>query len=570
MSGKSTYRCAIYTRKSTDEGLEQDFNSLDAQRESCEAYVASQASLGWRLVKQHYDDGGISGGTMERPALLELLDEIKAGRVDVVVVYKIDRLTRSLMDFAKIVDVFDGHDVSFVSVTQQFNTTTSMGRLTLNVLLSFAQFEREVTAERIRDKIAASKKKGMWMGGPSPLGYDAIDKQLVVNEIEAETVRLLFQLYLETGSVRRLKQRADALGIVTKHRRRRDGHLQGSKPFSRGNLYQLLSNPIYIGRVVHHDETFDGKHDAIIDHETWDDVQNMIASNAVERCSSSNTDSPSILTGLIFDETGDRLSPSHAVKDGVRYRYYISHRLMEAKRKGTDGWRVPAREIERPVISTIIQHLSDDLKFMKLLDVDDLSPDAYRNTFAKAVGILKRLNAAPPVEQKELLKSILHRVELHSDKLVIEIDPTKLTLTLEMDVDDTNNTEPQQRIQRIELPHKLKRRGVETKIVIGSSEDREANPDQNLIMTVANAHRWLDLLTNGDVTSIDELAKFENIDRNEVSRFLPLAFLSPDIVQKILDGRQPVDLTIRKLRNIEALPMDWASQHDVLGFGSQS
>ncbi len=507
---------------------------------------------------------------MERPALLELLDEIKAGRVDVVVVYKIDRLTRSLMDFAKIVDVFDGHDVSFVSVTQQFNTTTSMGRLTLNVLLSFAQFEREVTAERIRDKIAASKKKGMWMGGPSPLGYDAIDKQLVVNEIEAETVRHLFKLYLETGSVRRLKERADELGILTKHRRRRDGSACGNKPFSRGNLYLLLSNPIYIGRVVHHGETFDGKHDAIIDHETWDDVQNMIASNAVERCSSSNTDSPSILTGLIFDETGDRLSPSHAVKEGVRYRYYISHRLMEARRKASDGWRVPAREIERPVISTIVQHLTDELKFMKLLDVDDLSPDAYRNAFARSVGISKQLNATPHVEQKELLKSILHRIELHPDKLVIEINPARLWQMLEVDVSDTNNTKALLRMQRIELSHKLKRRGLETKIVIGSSDARDTNPDQNLIMTVANAHRWLHLLTNGDVTSIDELATNENIDRNEVSRFLPLAFLAPDIVQKILDGRQPVDLTIRKLRNIEALPMNWASQHDVLGFGPQS
>ena len=250
MTEKTTYRCAVYTRKSTEEGLEQDFNSLDAQREACEAYIASQASLGWKLIRTRYDDGGVSGGTMDRPALRQLLDDIKSAKIDVVVVYKIDRLTRSLMDFAKIVDVFDAKGVSFVSVTQQFNTTTSMGRLTLNVLLSFAQFEREVTAERIRDKIAASKKKGMWMGGPWPLGFDVRDKRLVVNEAEAVTVRRLFDLYLQNRSVRQLKVAADAEGIVTKRRSFASGRVQGGKPFSRGNLYQLLSNPIYVGDIA--------------------------------------------------------------------------------------------------------------------------------------------------------------------------------------------------------------------------------------------------------------------------------------------------------------------------------
>ncbi len=256
MSAQHTLRCAIYTRKSTEDGLDQEFNSLDAQREACEAYITSQAGLGWKVAKTQYDDGGISGGTMERPALQQLLNDIKARRINVVVVYKIDRLTRSLMDFARIVDVFDAQDVSFVSVTQQFNTTTSMGRLTLNVLLSFAQFEREVTAERIRDKITASKKKGMWMGGPTPLGYDVKDKHLIINDAESVTVRQLFDLYLDIKSVRKLKEEADALGIVTKHRRLKDGRLLGGKTFSRGNLYQLLSNQLYIGRVRHHEETY--------------------------------------------------------------------------------------------------------------------------------------------------------------------------------------------------------------------------------------------------------------------------------------------------------------------------
>ncbi len=503
---------------------------------------------------------------MERPALIELLDEIKAGRVDVVVVYKIDRLTRSLMDFAKIVEVFDGHEVSFVSVTQQFNTTTSMGRLTLNVQLSFAQFEREVTAERIRDKIAASKKKGMWMGGPSPLGYDAVDKQLVVNGIEAETVRQLYQLYLETGSVRRLKERADELGITTKLRSQRNGRTRGGKLFSRGNLYQLLSNPIYIGQVVHHGETFDGKQDAIIDPETWAAVQDMMASNAVDRRSSSNAASPSVLTGLIFDETGDRLSPSHAIKDGVRYRYYVSHRLIEARRRGFDGWRIPAKEIERYVVSTIVHHLSDKLKLSKLLDLEGQSPDTHRIAFERADTVATRLKTAPPPELETLLQQILHRVELHPDKLIIEIDAAQLKTLMDVATPDPRNTDPQNSTHQIELRHTLRRRGVETKIVIGANGACELQPDDHLIMTVAKAHYWLRLLTNGTVSSINELAKMERVDRNEISRFLPLAFLAPDIIEKILVGNQPVDLTYERLRRMPPLSSSWKEQREHLGF----
>jgi site-specific DNA recombinase len=270
MSTPASFRCAIYTRKSTEEGLEQDFNSLDAQRESCAAYILSQASLGWKALSKHYDDGGISGGTMERPALQDLLADIKSGKIDVVVVYKIDRLTRSLMDFARIVEVFDDHKVSFVSVTQQFNTLSSMGRLTLNVLLSFAQFEREVTAERIRDKIAASKRKGMWMGGAVPLGYRVDNRKLVIHPQESETVCQIFRLYLDTGSVRRLKEKLDELGILTGTRARRDRPSSGGKPFSRGQLYWLLSNPIYAGDIRHKDKIAKGQHQAIIDRELWD------------------------------------------------------------------------------------------------------------------------------------------------------------------------------------------------------------------------------------------------------------------------------------------------------------
>jgi site-specific DNA recombinase len=299
MSAKT--RCAIYTRKSTDEGLEQEFNSLDAQREACESYILSQRGLGWVVLPKHYDDGGVSGGTMERPALQALLADIEKGKVDLVVVYKVDRLTRSLNDFSRIVDVFDARGASFVSVTQQFNTTTSMGRLTLNMLLSFAQFEREVTSERIRDKIAASKKKGMWMGGLPPLGYDILDKKLVANEAEAETVRTLFRLHLELGTVKKLVEESGHLGLVTKRRIRSGGQETGGQPFTRGHLYQLLTNPIYVGDVAHKGVTYPGQHNGIIERQTFDAVRCRLNGNAAERRSATNAKAPSLLTGLVYD-----------------------------------------------------------------------------------------------------------------------------------------------------------------------------------------------------------------------------------------------------------------------------
>src|SRR4249920_84063 len=280
---KRSLRCAIYTRVSTDQGLEQDFNSLDAQREASEAYIKSQAHEGWRLIRDHYDDGGFSGGSMDRPALQKLLVDVQARRIDVIVVYKVDRLTRSLADFAKLVETFDAHGVSFVSVTQSFNTTTSMGRLTLNVLLSFAQFEREVTGERIRDKIAASKKKGMWMGGVPALGYDVRDRRLVVNNMEAETVRHIFRRYCELKSVQQLKEDLDGAGVVSKVRTAADGSQYGGQPLARGAIYLMLQNRIYRGEIVHKGKCYPGEHDAIIDETLWDNVQAILSENRVER-----------------------------------------------------------------------------------------------------------------------------------------------------------------------------------------------------------------------------------------------------------------------------------------------
>src|SRR5437899_1883645 len=355
----SRKRCAIYTRKSSEEGLKQEFNSIQAQSEACEAYIRSQHHEGWILARTRYDDGGFSGSNIERPALQRLLADIRDGRIDIIVVYKVDRLTRSLADFARLVEIFDAQGVSFVSVTQQFNTTSSMGRLTLNVLLSFAQFEREVTGERIRDKIAASKKKGMWMGGIVPLGYDASERTLVINSAEAETVRCIFALYRELGCVRRVKEEADRLGLRTKRSTTANGIERGGKPFSRGHLYNLLSNPIYIGEVSHKGQLYPAQHPALIDTETWTAVRDRLATNASDHRRKADAAEPSLLAGVLTDARGERFTPSHAVKKGRRYRYYVSGVLIT--QAGTDraqGWRLPAQEIEDAVIRVLADALT--------------------------------------------------------------------------------------------------------------------------------------------------------------------------------------------------------------------
>ena len=349
-----TLRCAIYTRKSSDDGLEQEFNSLDAQREACEAYIVSQRHAGWVALSDMYDDGSLSGGTMERPALKRLLEDIKTGKVQIIVVYKVDRLTRSLADFAKIVDVFDAHNASFVSVTQQFNTTTSMGRLTLNMLLSFAQFEREIAGERIRDKIAASKRKGMWMGGNVPLGYDVKDRKLMVNEAEASTVRVIFRRYAELGSVALLRAELDRLGIVSKRREGAGGRLAGGQQFSRGALYLMLQNRIYRGEILHQGAAYPGQHEAILDLELWQIVQDKLAANRQEHSLAVGAEVPSLLAGLIVDAGGNRMTPAHATKKAKRYRYYVSEPLLAGDRPQTQkGMRVPAGDMEGLVLERL-------------------------------------------------------------------------------------------------------------------------------------------------------------------------------------------------------------------------
>ena len=563
---KDRFRCAVYTRKSTEEGLDQDFNSLDAQREACEAYMASQAGLGWKATKSRYDDPGISGGHMNRPALQRLLGDIEAGKIDVVVVYKIDRLTRSLMDFAKMVAVFDRHNVSFVSVTQQFNTTTSMGRLTLNVLLSFAQFEREVTAERIRDKIAASKKKGMWMGGVPPLGYDVENKRLIVNGAEADVVRQLFRLYLEIGNVRSLKVRADELGLRTKRHVCKSGRVVGGKPFSRGHLYALLSNSTYIGEVSHRGERHPGQHDNIIDAGLWSDVQDHLAANTVRQKRKDNASEQSLLAGLVFDETGDRLSPSHATKQGKRYRYYISHRLMQAHADGQDGWRLPAKELEETVIRCLTDLLRDPQRVVDIVADGDVSPSLIRSIRTHARNLVGHLENDHPCEKRDWLRRVTKRIDISPNRLAIKLDRAAVMDFLDYDVavssDDNEAHEP----LIIVRPFAIRRRGVEARIVLGGDEMHSPTPDDNLIKAIAKAHDWFEQLASGQAGNAQEIADREDVARSDISLTLPLAFLAPDIVDAIVAGKQPVELTWEQLRKALPLPSCWHRQRQFLGF----
>lgn len=362
-------RCAIYTRKSSEEGLEQSFNSLHAQREACVAYVNSQRHEGWRVLDAQYDDGGYSGGSMERPGLQALLQDIAQGKVDVVVVYKVDRLTRALSDFAKIVELFDQHNVSFVSVTQHFNTTTSMGRLTLNVLLSFAQFEREVTGERIRDKIAASKKKGMWMGGQVPLGYDLDQRKLTPNPKEAELVKRMFTRYLDLGCVRKLQHELKAQGVLSKVRNSRNGRRSGGAAYSRGALYSILQNRLYLGEIAHRGAIHVGQHDAIVSREVWDQVQALLQANGTARRLGVDAKAPSLLAGLLYDRDGHRFTPLHSTKSGKRYRYYTSQAVIQnGPIKDRPGVRVPAHDVEKLVMSRLQQLLTSGTEFLEALN----------------------------------------------------------------------------------------------------------------------------------------------------------------------------------------------------------
>jgi len=553
----ATRRCAIYTRKSSEEGLEQDYNSLHAQREACEAFIRSQAGEGWRLIKTAYDDGGFSGAGMERPGLQQLLAHIRDGLVDTVVVYKVDRLTRSLTDFARMVELFDAKGVSFVAVTQQFNTTTSMGRLTLNVLLSFAQFEREVIGERIRDKVAASKRKGIWMGGVLPLGYDVRDRKLVVNHDEAETVRGIFERYLELGSVRLVANDLRQRQIVSSARVSRNGNARGGNEFSRGALYHLLSNPIYLGEIRHKHERHPGQHQAIISRELWERVQQRLRDHGKRSGEGRKTEAPSSpLAGKLFDESGEPLYVQGAAKGQCRYRYYVSRELVRGNSEDAEqGWRISAPEIEQRVVAAAQAVLGDRPAIALALEQSGIDPHRLPSVLKSARAWSERL--ASRSDAAAALGEIIERVQLSRESLHLSL---KLPLVL---AEPSDVTGPVSLMLSRLVPMQMKRRGVEMRIVL----EGESNPvpvDLPLLKAVARAKRWADDLVSGKVRSVGKLARREGMDGRSVRRLIPLGFLAPRIVEAIVEGRQPVDLTLEALTRRIDLPLLWSAQLQAL------
>ncbi|MGK7754926.1 MULTISPECIES: recombinase family protein [unclassified Roseovarius] len=555
---KPRIRCAIYTRKSSDEGLDQDFSSLDAQVEACAAYIASQRHEGWVAGKTRYDDGGISGGTLDRPALQRLLADIEAGLVQMVVVYKIDRLTRSLADFAKLVERLDAAGCSFVSVTQAFNTASSMGRLTLNVLLSFAQFEREVTAERIRDKIAASKKKGFWMGGVPPLGYDPHPdpktRGLVINADEAEIVRTIFALYDELGCLNAVMRRANDLGLRSKRHSFKSGRVQGGNLFSRGQIYALLRNPIYIGKIRHKAKVWDGLHAQIVDGALWDRVQTKLqAASARPRGRKGPADHPGAarvapLTGKLRDDTGDRLTPTHTRRHGRQIRYYVSNRLISG---GTDprGWRLPAAALEPALADTIASHLVAFARNHWICAEADLQQgDAVRD---RVRYLSSQLAAGTP----GLLAGLLAEGCIGKNCIVLRLQAKALAEALDLHPNAINPS-----ALSIEAPFALRRRGVEGKIVVG---ERAQQPDRTLLRALSQAHAWVADLRGGK--PLGEIAAATRHSESYIRTRAQLAFLAPAIQAAILDGRQPADLTLERIIR-KPMPLDWDAQVRLYGF----
>jgi site-specific DNA recombinase len=520
-------RCAIYTRVSTDHGLDQEFNSLDAQYDAASAYIKSQAHAGWTLIRSRYDDGGYSGGSTDRPDLQRLLDDIRAQKIDVIVVYKVDRLTRSLADFAKLVELFDAHGVSFVSVTQQFNTTTSMGRLTLNVLLSFAQFEREVTSERIRDKIAASKRKGLWVGGTLPLGYEMKDGKIAIVEEEAELVRWIFRRYLELGSVNELVRDLKERNIRTRAKRLATGATRGGIPFGRGALYYLLGNHFYIGEVKYKNEILPGEQPPIMDRALFDAVRQKSLAQWSHRTVVRNK-SDQLLTGLLFDDAGHRMVPTHATKAGVRYRYYVSTPCLHGEAKTASAGsvsRVPAAEIEETIVKALKERLT------------------------------------LPLGDRGAVADLVAGIVVHRDSLTVRLKSDNADEASDSQDDQSLlipwQKPPSKRSRQILLPHNRSRSDVRPE-----QFERRAR----LVSAIARGRRWLDDVVSGRVTTVAELCAREKCSVRQVNMTISLAFLAPNLVKAAVEGRLPRGIGIERLRDP---PTEWSRQFEALGLNPE-
>jgi DNA invertase Pin-like site-specific DNA recombinase len=532
-------RCAIYTRVSTGQGLDQEFNSLDAQYDASSAYIKSQAHAGWTPIKARYDDGGYSGGSTDRPDLQRLLEDVRARKIDVIVVYKVDRLTRSLADFAKLVELFDAHGVSFVSVTQQFNTTTSMGRLTLNVLLSFAQFEREVTSERIRDKIAASKRKGLWVGGPLSLGYEMKDGKIAIVEDEAEQVRLIYRRYLELSGVNALVRDLKERNVRTKKRLLATGGTRGGIPFERGALFYLLRNRFYIGEVRYKGDILPGEQPPIMDRSLFEAVQQKLTNQWSAKTSARNPNDH-LLAGLLFDDAGYPMVPTHATKAGIRYRYYVSRPCLHGEAKTAKAGsvsRVPASDIEDVIINSLAEHLGHQSAM-----------PASAKTGQSAVA------------------DLVDRIDVHSDRLAVRLRSQENRGT-DKPADDSEPTNdclfipwqkpPFKRFRQILLPHGASRKEI-----------RPERPERRLrlVAAIARGRRWLDEMISGSVTDAQQIASRERCSVRHVNMTISLAFLAPKLVRAAVEGRLPRGINIERLRDA---PPEWSRQFEALGLNPQ-
>lgn len=518
---KKQIRCAIYTRKSSEEGLEQDFNSLDAQREACEAYIKSQMHEGWVLIEKQYNDGGFSGGNMERPAFQELLSDIESDEIDIVVVYKVDRLTRSLMDFAKIIDIFDKHETSFVSITQQFNTTTSMGRLTLNILLSFAQFEREVTGERIRDKFAASRKKGMFMHGIAPIGYIKKDGILYEDKEHSHKIKTIFEKYIEFKSVAKLHNYLNANQIYTRT----------GKSFRKGNLHRILRNKVYIGKIEHKNEVYEGLHDGIIDEKTFNKVQKIMDENSVNAKNSTGSKHISLLAGKIFDDKGNIMSPSHSRnRHGACYRYYISQAIIQnrAHEAGTIS-KIPSDEIEQFISEKIKEIISDKEQIQNYIKDKPIK---------KQSKILEFLESYNP--DIVFIRLVLSKITIYQDKIRVLLDKDLLVQSIEAVTYGQLLNFKSSGDYFLDFSYAVKispahQKG--TKIVI---DHNKIEYNLTLIQAITKGFYYFKLLQEGKMTK-------EQKSSSHIRRLMKLRLLSPEIIESVLCGTQDRSLTIKEL-----------------------
>jgi site-specific DNA recombinase len=562
-------RCAIYARKSSEEGLDMSYNTLEAQRDACSSYIASQRHEGWKVVNKIYEDGGYSGGNLQRPGLKELLDDVAKGLIDIIVVYKIDRLTRSLTDFAKLTDLLDKHQVSFVAVTQQFNTSTSMGRLTLNVLLSFAQFEREVSGERIRDKFAASKRKGIWMGGPVPMGYDARDRKLHIIEEEAEIVQHIFRRYLQLRSVHLLQKELAEQGVRSRIRTSKTGNQLGGKVLGRGAIGYMLRNLIYIGIICQGKEHHQGEHEAIIADDVFERVQQVLTNQSPGEEAKIKRGTSALLKGLVFDSNNGRLLPTHCNKKGQRYHYYTSEKRLRNANQDPEGLRVPAADLDQLVTKAIASKLTNDHWL-----AENINP--------KATDIPRLIQAAKTLAEKILDKNqddtqpvlkLIERIIVEKSRVSISLNKRELLLFLnyeegherapESETLNQNSGVANGTLQIIVQSHLL-RCGKQMKLILGTDTSGSSALNPQLVNLVVQAKRWFAGLSNDKYSSLSDLAKGVNLDKSYVSRVITLAFLAPDILEKIITGDHSHLITPERLRKACPLPLHWEDQRALL------